>query len=272
LPIDDPAEFGIGHPHQPSGEALAESGAREGGLGGSLLFSYCVHGNNFAPAQTGSQALSLLVDELFCVSAKVAELQGSDGYCDDDVGTDERIRRKVQELLDHGIDQKTLAAKMGISDSTLSRWLDPKSPTKPLRLTALDGLSKYLRELRQAGGLLSAPRQKDVTDVVSMPYDEVSKTEQTLADSAAKEPDPRGAPDASVGTLPSREKLALPPPASDSLEDVIEFLSRIAERAMELAQQIRERNAGQQAAAPGDSQPPFRRRRGDARGPSAKKR
>ena len=62
----------------------------------------------------------------------------------DEVGTDESLRRLVKRLIDGGAKQKTLAEAMELEDSTLTRWLRGDAPE--LRLSALDGMRRYLRE------------------------------------------------------------------------------------------------------------------------------
>lgn len=65
--------------------------------------------------------------------------------------TDEWLRQQVLSLVRrHGISQKVLAGKMGMTGSTLSRWLHRKPGVRPPSVTALDGFYAYREELRRA--------------------------------------------------------------------------------------------------------------------------
>ena len=63
--------------------------------------------------------------------------------------TDEWLRQQVLRLVrDHGVSQKVLAAKMGLSTARLSRWLNKKAQN-PVSLDAFDGFQAYCEKLRR---------------------------------------------------------------------------------------------------------------------------
>lgn len=62
--------------------------------------------------------------------------------------SDLALRLRVWQFYKVGVQQRALADKMGLSESTLSRWVKKKAA--PLRNTATDGFEKFLREFRAA--------------------------------------------------------------------------------------------------------------------------
>jgi transcriptional regulator with XRE-family HTH domain len=67
------------------------------------------------------------------------------------VDTNERIRQQVSRLVDKGVSQKTLASKMGMTETKFSRWLNQKTdPPIVLTVAAMDGFSRYVHELSEA--------------------------------------------------------------------------------------------------------------------------
>jgi transcriptional regulator with XRE-family HTH domain len=63
--------------------------------------------------------------------------------------TDEWLRQQVLRLVrQHGVSQKVLAAKMGLSTARLSRWLN-KNDQHPVSVAALDGFQAYREHLRR---------------------------------------------------------------------------------------------------------------------------
>lgn len=63
--------------------------------------------------------------------------------------TDERLRKRVLTLISKGVSHKVVAAKMGMSTSAFSKWLNRKS-ARAVSLDALDGFDAFVRELGQA--------------------------------------------------------------------------------------------------------------------------
>lgn len=216
------------------------------------------------PWLTDCQADSRLSGKLFCVDARMTESSDDDDYVDA-VGTDERLRRKVQELIDQGVDQRTLANAMEISESTLSRWLERAA--MPLRVTSLDGLLNYLRKSRQAFAVGS---NKSVSEVGLRSYDYLSRPSES---SPAAESHPAGdhlnAPLARP--LPSREALAASAADLDDSE-IIRTITATATQLFALATELELRNTGQQAPAPHDSQPEVGHHRRTTGRSAAKKR
>lgn len=72
---------------------------------------------------------------------------------------DVAIRLQVRRLIQLGMNQKTLAGRMGMSPSAFNRWLHQEKK-KPIDVGALEGLRHFLADLR-----LEATR--DVTVVSS---------------------------------------------------------------------------------------------------------
>ena len=63
------------------------------------------------------------------------------------VDTNESLRQRALRLIAHGVSQKVLAGKMGMTPSTFSRWLNQKKGINPASVTALDGFNAYVLEL-----------------------------------------------------------------------------------------------------------------------------
>ena len=64
--------------------------------------------------------------------------------------TNEHLRQRVLRLIKAGVSQKILAARMGMKESTFSRWLNKKEGINPASVRALDGLEAYVQELAAA--------------------------------------------------------------------------------------------------------------------------
>lgn len=63
--------------------------------------------------------------------------------------TNERLRTQARRLIDLGVSQKILAARMGMTPSTFSKWLNAKPGISPASVVALDGLNAFIAELRE---------------------------------------------------------------------------------------------------------------------------
>lgn len=63
------------------------------------------------------------------------------------VDTNESLRQRALRLVTHGVSQKVLAGKMGMTPSTFSRWLNQKDGINPVSVAALDGFNAYVLEL-----------------------------------------------------------------------------------------------------------------------------
>jgi transcriptional regulator with XRE-family HTH domain len=66
------------------------------------------------------------------------------------VDTNESLRQRALRLVTHGVSQKVLAGKMGMTPSTFSRWLNQKDGINPASVAALDGFNAYVHELNTA--------------------------------------------------------------------------------------------------------------------------
>ena len=82
--------------------------------------------------------------------------------------TDEWLRQQVLRLVQqHGVSQKVLAAKMGLSAARLSRWLNKKD-RNPVSVAALDGFYAYRERLRHDISTddidVATPKQKPMGD------------------------------------------------------------------------------------------------------------
>lgn len=62
----------------------------------------------------------------------------------------DRLRERVRALIGLGVTQKVIASKLGLSESTLSRWLrlQPDSKGNPVKIAVetLDAFDAYLDE------------------------------------------------------------------------------------------------------------------------------
>ena len=62
----------------------------------------------------------------------------------------ERLRDRIRVLLQLGVSQKVIAGRLGLSESTFSRWYrdQPDSKGRPVKvpLEALDAFERYLQE------------------------------------------------------------------------------------------------------------------------------
>jgi hypothetical protein len=65
----------------------------------------------------------------------------------DGMDTNERLRQRALRLIKSGVSQKVLAGRMGLSESTFSRWLNRVEHARPIPITALDGFETYTNEL-----------------------------------------------------------------------------------------------------------------------------
>jgi transcriptional regulator with XRE-family HTH domain len=63
------------------------------------------------------------------------------------VDTNESLRQRALRLVTHGVSQKVLAGKMGMTPSTFSRWLNQREGINPASVTALDGFNAFVHEL-----------------------------------------------------------------------------------------------------------------------------
>jgi transcriptional regulator with XRE-family HTH domain len=68
----------------------------------------------------------------------------------DALETNEIFRADVHRYIELGIDQKVLARKMGVTESWFSRWFRRKNPKLVISVTAINGLTEYIRELTHA--------------------------------------------------------------------------------------------------------------------------
>lgn len=80
------------------------------------------------------------------------------------VDTNEWLRQRVWRFVKLGVSQKTLAAKMGMAASTLSKWLNRAEEIGPATLPALDGFHAFVREVADAVAE-AIPGLKDVPGV-----------------------------------------------------------------------------------------------------------
>lgn len=61
------------------------------------------------------------------------------------------LKAKVVRLVNQfGVTQKFLAARMGLTEAMLSRWLNDDQPEPRIPLAALDGFERYERDLMKA--------------------------------------------------------------------------------------------------------------------------
>lgn len=65
------------------------------------------------------------------------------------MATNRALRQRVKVLVKHGVSQKVLASRMGLTESWLSRWLNATDAAKTPMLTveAMDRLREFEREL-----------------------------------------------------------------------------------------------------------------------------
>lgn len=64
--------------------------------------------------------------------------------------TNEALRQQALRLVKHGVSQKVLGARMGMKESTFSRWLNGKPGVNPASVVALDGLAAFVKDLSTA--------------------------------------------------------------------------------------------------------------------------
>ena len=64
--------------------------------------------------------------------------------------TNEALRQRALRLIAQGVNQKKLAERMGLSQAAFSRWINQKS--RPVPITALDGLDAFVKDLMAAVG------------------------------------------------------------------------------------------------------------------------
>lgn len=62
--------------------------------------------------------------------------------------TNDLLRQRALRLMKAGVTQKAIAAQMGLSEATFSRWINGSG--KPVPVTALDGFQRFADELRSA--------------------------------------------------------------------------------------------------------------------------
>ena len=60
--------------------------------------------------------------------------------------SEDAVRRAITRLVALGVTQKAIAAKLGVSDTWLSRWLK-KEATAALRVPAMDRFYAYVNEI-----------------------------------------------------------------------------------------------------------------------------
>jgi Homeodomain-like domain len=79
--------------------------------------------------------------------------------------TNESIREQVAQLIALGVNQATLAKRMGVHPSWFNRWINRKDPPRVISVTALDGFAAYLAELaaaiQHAGATTNKAQGKD---------------------------------------------------------------------------------------------------------------
>jgi hypothetical protein len=63
--------------------------------------------------------------------------------------TNEAIRQRVLRLLDHGVSQKVLSKKMGLSQTWFSRWVNQKQDLV-IPVSAMDGFARFVKEFSEA--------------------------------------------------------------------------------------------------------------------------
>lgn len=64
------------------------------------------------------------------------------------MATNHAVRQQVGRLVDLGFSQKVIAHKMGLTETTLSRWLNQKGDPPPvINVDQMDAFARYLREL-----------------------------------------------------------------------------------------------------------------------------
>jgi transcriptional regulator with XRE-family HTH domain len=63
-------------------------------------------------------------------------------------GTEAVLRAQIQEILDGGVTQRTLADKLLVSETWLSRWLSAKDGVKarPITVPEMDRFKAYVAE------------------------------------------------------------------------------------------------------------------------------
>lgn len=67
------------------------------------------------------------------------------------MATDEALRQRTLRLINnYGVSQKVLAARMGMSESRFSRWLNKKTGARAITVVEMDGLERYVLELEES--------------------------------------------------------------------------------------------------------------------------
>ena len=66
------------------------------------------------------------------------------------MGTKDVLRARAQRLLDQGVTQKKIAAKMGVARAAFNRWIHGEDAR--ISVDALDAFNAFVRELRAALG------------------------------------------------------------------------------------------------------------------------
>jgi transcriptional regulator with XRE-family HTH domain len=78
-----------------------------------------------------------------------------------------RLRERIQGLIRLGVTQKTIAARMGLSESTFSRWFraepDSKGRAVKIPLDALDAFDRYIDEIASFASSQETPRAVPTT-------------------------------------------------------------------------------------------------------------
>lgn len=72
--------------------------------------------------------------------------------------TEGELRDRVRRLVRLGVNQKVIAAKMGVSATWFSKWKNNKPNTSPLKVTAMDRYAKFAQELARTA--LGVPRDE----------------------------------------------------------------------------------------------------------------
>lgn len=76
------------------------------------------------------------------------------------MGTDAALRKHILRVTTKGVNQKALAASMGVSETWLSRWLRGEKGLRPITVEAMDGFHRYVAELQDV--LKETQRATDV--------------------------------------------------------------------------------------------------------------
>lgn len=63
--------------------------------------------------------------------------------------TNESLRARAAKLVARGMNQKAIAAAMGMSPSTFNRWLHGEPTVNPPTVAAMDGFEKFVQDLRE---------------------------------------------------------------------------------------------------------------------------